>query len=247
MTTHVTLPTASAVRRIATFYDGSFFQKFNNWCKDKLGGFINFQGLHSYISFWISNEVERHSPEDLFRVVEAHYFQGRFPIDAAMRQGSKNGKPFVKSGSPELPPEAYYIAKDRQIDEVLMYANVTTHYYPMRYDKERERGEEKGIDVWLSLEAYDLAVHKRFDYFVLFSGDEDFVPLVRKINSLGITTIIPQIDISTAHDPIGLRTSYKLIQEASYHLLLAKKLQNSEALSPKEREKLKEVIYIKSA
>ncbi len=111
------------------------------------------------------------------------------------------------------------------IDEILMKANITMHYYPVWYDQEQKQAKEKGIDVWLSLEAYDLAVHKRFDYFVLFSGDEDFVPLVRKINSLGITTIIVSVNISKDSESVNsesikIRTSQKLIREASYYLYL---------------------------
>lgn len=95
-----------------------------------------------------------------------------------------------------------------------MYSNIITHYYPIAYDIELEREKEKGIDVWLSLEAYDLAVHKRFDYFILFGGDEDFVPLVRKINSLGITTIIPKVEINeqfASGRDIVIKASQKLI------------------------------------
>jgi len=32
-------------------------------------------------------------------------------------------------------------------------------------------GTEKGIDVWFALEAYELAIHKRFDVCVLVAGD----------------------------------------------------------------------------
>ncbi len=195
--------------------------------------------MHDYIAYWISKEVERHKIPDLFRVVEAHYFQGRFTLEKAIQEGKVQGKEYP-SKIAALPPEAYYIAKDRQIDEILMYSNITTHYYPMAYDIEQERGKEKGIDVWLSLEASDLAVHKRFDYFVLFSGDEDFVPLVRKINSLGITTIIPKVDIA---EPIATKTSQKLIQEASYHFPIDKKLANKDSLDKEESEKITEVIY----
>lgn len=44
----------------------------------------------------------------------------------------------------------------------------------------------------LSLEAYDLAVHKRYDILVLVASDGDYVPLVRKLNSIGIPVIVPQ-------------------------------------------------------
>jgi uncharacterized LabA/DUF88 family protein len=57
-------------------------------------------------------------------------------------------------------------------------------------DESKTPPHEKGIDVWLALEAYDLAVHKRFDVLVLFAGDQDFVPLVRKVNGLGTRVML---------------------------------------------------------
>ncbi len=234
------MPTAYTVRRVAIFYDGSFFQSFNKWCKTNLNGFINFQNLHDYVVWWISKEAESSAPPHLFRLVEAHYFQGRFSLESALREGRERGNRFPSTIG-ELPPETYYVTRDRLIDEILMKANITTHYYPVRQDTKQEQSKEKAIDVWLSLEAYDLAVHKRFDYFVLFSGDEDFVPLVRKINSLGITTIILGVDTE------AIKTSKRLIEEASYHLYLDRKLvgikSSPKAFGPEEAQKLEKIIY----
>jgi cold shock CspA family protein len=49
---------------------------------------------------------------------------------------------------------------------------------------------EKGIDVWLALEAYELAIYKRFDVSVLVACDGDFLPLVRKLNTLGTRVML---------------------------------------------------------
>ena len=59
-----------------------------------------------------------------------------------------------------------------------------THYLPIT------AGGEKGIDVWLALEAFELAVHKRFDVVALIAGDGDFVPLLRKLNTMGTRVML---------------------------------------------------------
>jgi len=58
-----------------------------------------------------------------------------------------------------------------------MREGVVTHYLPLTQSAGRVIGE-KGIDVWLALEAYELAIYKRFDVSVLIAGDGDFLPLV---------------------------------------------------------------------
>lgn len=98
-----------------------------------------------------------------------------------------------------------------------MWAGVVTHYHPM--NEAVNPPTEKGIDVWLALEAYDLAVHKRFDVMVLISGDADFVPLVRKINGLGTRVMIIGVDL-----PDAAKTSQKLIDEASYTIMMSEEI-----------------------
>jgi hypothetical protein len=61
---------------------------------------------------------------------------------------------------------------------------VVTHYLPLGPEG------EKGIDVWLALEAYELAIYKRFDVSVLVACDGDFLPLVRKLNTLGTRVML---------------------------------------------------------
>ena len=74
--------------------------------------------------------------------------------------------------------------KERVFDDVLVREGVTTHYLPL------SREGEKGIDVWLALEAYELAIYKRYNVVVLVASDGDFLPLVRKLNTLGTRVMI---------------------------------------------------------
>jgi uncharacterized LabA/DUF88 family protein len=197
------------LRRIAVFYDGTFFQKVNHYYgyHHSRRKFIDLGGLHEYIRHRVA-EFETNKNVSLCQIVEAHFFRGRFSLTSAKK---------VKS-----------LESDRLQDQLLMYAGVVAHYYPM--DESKDPPQEKGIDVWLALEAYDLAVHKRFDVLVLFAGDQDFVPLVRKVNGLGTRVLIIGVDITPENDSMpAQRTSRRLIEEASYTVMLSEEVDSKTA------------------
>jgi len=193
--------TMPSVLRIAIFYDGTFFDKISKYFKfyHTRASYINFNGLHEFIRNKIA---ERYSTDAAYcHVVESHFFRGRFSFAAAKLANA--------------------LEKDRILDQHLMYAGIQPHYHPMK--ETAEKAEEKGIDTWLSLEAYDMAVHKGFDLLVLFAGDQDFVPLIRKINSLGTRVMVLGADVEW-EDNTGRRnwinTSQALINESCYPIML---------------------------
>jgi hypothetical protein len=115
------------------------------------------RGLHDFIRHEVADSEA--SDVKYCQIVDAHYFRGR-----------------PKAGEAE---ERGVLMHERAFDDVLVREGVITHYLPLAPDG------EKGIDVWLALEAYELAIYKRFDVSVLVTGDGDFLPLVRKLNTLG--------------------------------------------------------------
>jgi hypothetical protein len=74
----------------------------------------------------------------LCQVVESHYFRNWFSLTAA-------------KGRKQLGDRQVY----RPVADVCWNCS---HYYPMI--EHVRPPQEKGLDVWLSLEAYDLAAHK---------------------------------------------------------------------------------------
>ena len=98
-----------------------------------------------------------------------------------------------------------------------MREGVTTHYLPLGPDG------EKGIDVWLALETYELAIFKRFDVIVLIACDGDFLPLVRKLNALGARVMLLGWGFSYI-DQNGkereTRTAQVLLKEVTYPVLM---------------------------
>jgi uncharacterized LabA/DUF88 family protein len=197
------------VRRIAVFYDGTFFWRVSSYFKHKhpVSSFLDIDGLHDYIRQRVA-EFEAGGNINLCQIVESHFFRGRFSL---------------KSVQAMVNP-AKQLEVDRYQDQILMRSGVVAHYHPM--NEVVNPPEEKGVDVWLALEAYDLAVHKGFDVLVLFSGDSDFVPLVRKINGLGTRVLIIGADMEE-----GAKTSQRLINEASYTLMLSEEVNANAAKS----------------
>ncbi len=131
------------------------------------------------------------------QIVDAHYFRGR-----------------LRAGDAE---DRDLLYKERVFDDVLVREGVTTHYLPL------SREGEKGIDVWLALEAYELAIYKRYNVVVLVASDGDFLPLVRKLNTLGTRVMILGWDFKYV-DQNGndreTRTAQTLLDEVTYPIMM---------------------------
>lgn len=187
--------------RIAVFYDGGYLQEVSNYYKfqHERRSRISLQGLHRFIRHMVAER--ENVPESCCQIVEAHYFRGRFPAEEAEKAGK--------------------LKDDRIWDDVLIACGIVAHYLPV--DMRGEKPRERGIDLWLSLEAFDLAVHKGFDVIGLVACDGDYVPLIRKLNGLGIRSMLLAWDFEYVYDgrAYETRTSQRLIEECSYALFMS--------------------------
>lgn len=116
---------------------------------------------------------------------------------------------------------------DRLFDDILSSEGVTTHYLPLK--KKGEGKQEKGIDVWLALEAFEQAFYKRFNVLVLITCDGDYVPLVRKLNALGTRVMVLSWDFeytSGNGNPMSTRTSQELLEEVTYPIAMHEIINN---------------------
>ncbi|HEY9832329.1 MAG TPA: NYN domain-containing protein [Stenomitos sp.] len=198
----------SKLIRIGIFYDGNYFAKVSEYYKqyDARKARLSIRGIHDFIREKIG-EYENDGDFKYCRIVESHYFRGRFD--------AYNATPEQLKG-------------DRIFDIVLMKEGIITHFLPIKKNQE-DKAEEKGIDVWLALEAFELAVYKRFDVLALITGDGDYVPLIRKLNSLGTRVMLIAWRLTypqTANKP-PITTSYDLEQEATYSIIMNEEIKKN--------------------
>lgn len=187
--------------RIAVFYDGTYFFKVSNYhlYQHERKARLSFKGLHSFIA----SEVAKHEGVDArhCQIVDASYFRGRLSAQQALDQEK--------------------LFSDRVFEDVLMKANVTMY---QRHLRTRHDGgfEEKGIDVWLALEAYEMASLKKYDVCVLVTGDGDFVPLVNKLNTLGSRVMLLGWDFQFEKEGRSYTTQVatELIDHVNYPIMM---------------------------
>jgi cold shock CspA family protein/uncharacterized LabA/DUF88 family protein len=136
--------------RIGIFYDGHYFlqvSNFYNYVHDRRSR-ISIRGLHDFIRKQVA--IEEEADFHRCQIIDAHYFRGRLSASEASQRGNL----------------LYF---ERAFDDILMSEGVTVHYLPVR--NFNGRWQEKGIDVWLALEAFEMAFYKRFDVVVLLAAD----------------------------------------------------------------------------
>jgi cold shock CspA family protein/uncharacterized LabA/DUF88 family protein len=191
--------------RIGIFYDGYYFYKVSNYYKyeHKRKARISISGLHDFIRREIASIMQI---EDIrhCQIIDAHYFKGRSSVK---EMGEK-------------------VQSERIFEDILMRENIVNHYLPLRMG-ENNTWQEKGIDVWLALEAYELAIYKRFDMLVLVAGDGDYVPLVRKLNTLGTQVMLICWDYSYYNEngtTAETRTSRQLLEEVLYPVVMNERI-----------------------
>jgi len=199
------IPSEGKMIRIAVFFDGGYFDEVSRFYKYHHGraSRLSIEGLSAFIRR-MASEKEK-VDESYCQVVESHYFRGRFSAAQAEAAG-------------KLKDQAVF-------DEVLIRAGIVQHYTPVAMTQGQPR--ERGIDVWLSLEAFDLAVHKRFDVLTLVGCDGDFVPLVRKLSGIGIRTMLLAWDFKYQYEDAGgrkimreTRTAQTLIDACTYPVMM---------------------------
>jgi uncharacterized LabA/DUF88 family protein/cold shock CspA family protein len=185
--------------KVGVFYDGSYFTHVSNYYNyvHPHRRRLHIGGVHDFIRHTVAGR-EGTLPS-LCHIIDAHFFRGRFSAKDAN----------------EKPNQLYY---DRVFDDVLMYNGVRTHYLPVKDQMGRKR--EKGIDVLMALETFELCMLKRYDVVVLIASDGDHVPLVRKLHALGCKTMLLGWDFEFTDQETGeqqfTKTSTDLWNEVSY-------------------------------
>lgn len=194
--------------RIGVFYDANFFLHTSNYYNyfHKQNSRLCINGLHKYLCRRVAEELRMYPEQCL--VSEAHYYRGRVNAVEASQRGNQ-------------------LYNDRVFEDILMADGVQTHYLPLRDVTGRK--EERGIDILLSLEAFEAAVTKRVDAVALILSDTDYVPLIRKINSQGVRTVLLGWEFAYVNDDgnkVVTKTSHELQQVASIPLLMHEEIED---------------------
>lgn len=194
--------------RIGVFYDGNYFLHVSNYYNyvHERKSRLSISGIHEFIRILVSEEEK--IDRNLCKIVDSHYFRGRLSAQEASSRGN----------------QLYY---DRVFDDILMSEGVITHYLPLKSYSGFTK--EKGIDVWMALEAYELAFYKRFDVVVLIACDGDYVPLVRKLNTLGTRVMVLSWDFEYQNEDgqkMITRTSQDLLEECTYPIAMHEVINN---------------------
>lgn len=194
--------------RVMIFYDGNYFKQGNVYFRyqDRRGWF-SFSELHRFFEKYVAQKVKQ--AIDITKVVEAHYYDGRTTTRVA---------------------DQVSLEKERDFEMALIEAGIVPHYLPVQ-EKEIRSGEDevryrlaqKGVDVELAIDVLDYAHEDRYDVAILVTGDSDFVPLVRRITSLGKHAMVAHFTIESWTDTMGKvhRPTYvarALVDAASWSL-----------------------------
>ena len=193
---------SNRITRIGVFYDGNYFAHVSDYYRyhHERRSRISIQGLHDLLC----DEIGKHDQTDsrFCQIVEAHYFRGRFPAEASERHGALLG--------------------ERKFEDALIKAGVTPHFLLMSSHDSGSGNvrvsREKGIDVWLALEAFERAEH--LEVVVLITGDGDFVKLVQKLNARGTRSVITVWDFEADDERTGTRTAQSLIDAVTYPIMM---------------------------
>ena len=184
--------------RIGVFYDGNFLLHASNYYNyiHPVKRRLSLGGLHNFIRHRVAEE-EGIEPSKC-QIAQAHYFKGRLNAAEVAQRGNQ-------------------LYNDRVFDDILMSEGIQPHYLPLRNLQGKK--EERGIDVWLSLEAYELAMTGRIDTVVLIVSDTDYTPLMRKLTGLGLRIMLLSWEFEYVNDDgvkMVTKTSHELLSLATY-------------------------------
>lgn len=188
--------------RIGVFYDGNFLLHASNYYNyiHPVKRRLSLGGLHNFIRHRVAEE-EGIEPSKC-QIAQAHYFRGRLNAAEAAQRGNQ-------------------LYNDRVFDDILMSEGIQPHYLPLRNLQGKK--EERGIDVWLSLEAYELAMTGRIDTVVLIVSDTDYTPLMRKLTGLGLRIMLLSWEFEYVNDDgvkMVTKTSHELLSLATYSVAM---------------------------
>jgi len=197
----------ASILRVGICYDGAYYQRVSDYYlrHHPSQSRLSFTGFHDFLRAEVA--VRFDADVQRTRVVEAHYYRGRLPT--------------------RLATERDLVVSERAWDESLGFAGIVPHYFPLSVGPGDKLGE-KGVDVALALDAYDLALRRQVDVLVLIASDGDFVPLLRRLHGTGTAVLLPVWDLMYTDDrgiERQLRAAGRLRAEAMWTIDVPSRLE----------------------
>lgn len=204
----------ASILRVGICYDGAYYQRVSDYYlrHHPSQSRLSFTGFHDFLRAEVAARFDIDVQRT--RVVEAHYYRGRLPT--------------------RLATERDLVVSERAWDESLGFAGIVPHYFPLSVGPGDKLGE-KGVDVALALDAYDLALRKQVDVLVLIASDGDFVPLLRRLHGTGTAVLLPVWDVMYTDDrgvERQLRAASRLRAEAMWTIDVPGRLESLAADDP---------------
>lgn len=205
-------PSDGALVRIALFIDGGYFDEVSRYYKfgHARGSRLSLEGVQEFVRQSVA-EYEQ-VPPSRCAVVSSHYYRGRFSASEADAAG-------------KLRDQAAF-------DDILIRTGVAQHYLPVMMTPGGAR--ERGVEISLSLEAYELALTRGYEVCALVCCDGDYAHLARKLVAAGVRTMVLAWDFHyELGDPSGrqrhreTRTAQALIDACTYPVLMAPVVEES--------------------
>lgn len=196
-------------KKIGFFYDGNFVNKISDFYtfRHEIKSRISLKTIQEYVLNKISNQYTQSD----CRIVESHLYKSRLTAREAEEKDVLYG--------------------ERVFDDACMYDGITTHYLPLKVQNNKKI--EKGVDVWLALEAYEISLLKKLDCVVLVTNDINFRPLVKKLHTLGVNVVLLswEIDWQSENDYFISKVSKDLMNECNQFIDLSNEYEsNSDVL-----------------
>lgn len=189
------------INSIGVFIDGQYYYLIDEALSHEARR-INLKGLLKFIQKSIAAKYDLEPTSCV--VTETHFFRGRYKAKVAA--------------------EKRLLLDDRKFEDRLIENDVILHYKHV-YDLPDGTPHEKGIDVWLALEAFELALYRDFDFIVMITGDADYEMLARKIKAMKKPAILLSWHYD-GQDP----TAKALKDEITYQININSLLESEPAL-----------------
>lgn len=191
--------------KIGIFYDGNFVNHVSDYYafRHPVKSRLSLKGLEEYVVSEIAKKENLDSTSNC-KIIESHVYRGRSTAREADERDVLYG--------------------ERVFDDACMYDGITTHYLPIKI--QNGRFQNKGIDVWMALDAYELTSMKELDVVVLVTSDTDFKPLIRKLHSLNAKTLLLGWNFEWEGEggPYISRTSRELTDSVNWFIDVASKV-----------------------